>query len=74
MATGGQPNLGNSIDLRIGISPALDDALNRLVAISGISKAAIVRDALSRHLASNGVLPPSAVTYAGAPRQLEGRQ
>jgi hypothetical protein len=57
----GQPNLGNSVDLRIGISPALDGALNQLVAMSGVSKAAIVRDALTRHLSAQGVVPPSAV-------------
>jgi hypothetical protein len=29
--------------------------------VSGVSKAAIVRDALARHLSNYGVVPPSAV-------------
>jgi hypothetical protein len=58
---GGQPNLGHTADLKIAISPSLDAALNRLVVVSGVSKAAIVRDALTRHLAEQGVLSPVSV-------------
>lgn len=58
----GQPNLGNSADLKIGISPTLNAALDRLVKVSGVSKAAIVRDALMQHLAEHDVLPPTSAT------------
>ncbi|MFJ3392299.1 ribbon-helix-helix domain-containing protein [Leifsonia aquatica] len=61
MGKRGPQSLGNSAELNIGISPALDGALNQLVAVSGVSKAAIVRDVLTRHLSSHGVMPPSAV-------------
>jgi hypothetical protein len=53
----GQPYLGNSESLRVAISPELESALDMLVQVSGVSKAAIVRQALSGYLASQGVLP-----------------
>lgn len=61
MGKRGPQSLGNSAELRIGINPALDAALDQLVAVSGVSKAAIVRDALTGHLTAHGVMPPSAV-------------
>jgi hypothetical protein len=49
---------GNDTELRTTISPALDDALNQLVALSGVSKAAMVRQALHAFLSQVGVLYP----------------
>ena len=41
---------GNNIELRTTISRELDDGLNTLVALLGVSKASLVRQALREYL------------------------
>jgi hypothetical protein len=44
------------VDIKVAITPELDQMLNQLVVSSGISKAALVRDALARWGESLGYL------------------
>jgi hypothetical protein len=63
---------GNDTELRTTISADLDNALNRLVELSGVSKAAMVRQALFVFLTQAGALYPE-VTASLDPTPTAGR-
>lgn len=44
--------------VEIALPPTLDDSLNTLVALSGVSKRSLIRDALVAYLGPKGVLSP----------------
>lgn len=54
---GPQP-MGNTRELKIAVSPALDAALAQLAALSGVSKATAIRYSLMMSLSVVGLLNP----------------
>lgn len=58
--------------LETSITPELDLALAQVVELSGVSKAALVRDALAAHLGAMGVIHPGAAA-ALVPTRTGGR-
>jgi hypothetical protein len=52
------PKLAPKVKLETSISPELDKAINFMVALSGTSKATIVREALSLYLVTVGAMLP----------------
>jgi hypothetical protein len=60
MGKRGPQSLGNTTSIKVSVPPEIDAALSRLVNLSGVSKAAIVREALALHLSRIGMLPETA--------------
>lgn len=58
MGNRGPAPKGYTSEIRVPVSPDIDDALNQLVAVSGISKAHFVRVAVLNLLTQVGVLYP----------------
>ena len=46
------------IDMKVAVTPELNSMLDQIVLSTGISKAALVRDALTRYGVTLGFLPP----------------
>jgi hypothetical protein len=55
----GRPSLGHTSTIELGIGPKLDNALTSLAKTSGISRAALVRAALTSYLIEKGALVES---------------
>lgn len=72
MGLRGQQAGDNSVVLETTISPELDNALTQLVALSGVSKAALVRNGLHTFLSGVGVLYPE-LNDALNPTKTSGR-
>lgn len=51
------PKPAGLVELTTTITPELDRALNRMVAVSGLSRSTVVRVALAQQFANVGVLP-----------------
>jgi hypothetical protein len=60
------------VPLRTTVARDVDRALANLVALSGVAKAAIVREALSNHLAARGALPPTTPDTPATPTRGRG--
>lgn len=51
------PKPAGLIEFTTTLTPELDRALTRMVAVSGLSRSTVVRVALAEHFANVGVLP-----------------
>jgi len=58
MGKRGPQSLGNTVELRVPVTPDVDEALNQLVAISGLSKAHLVRQMVLVNLNQAGAIYP----------------
>lgn len=56
MTARGRPALGHTSTIQIGIGPRLDKTLRSLSRMSSVSRASIIRAALTAHLLERGAL------------------